>query len=83
VLTVPASAIIDTGARLVAFVMRDDNHLEPREVTIGARSDDYYEVLSGLNEGEKVVARALFLIDSESQLKAAISGMGSAGSHKH
>jgi Cu(I)/Ag(I) efflux system membrane fusion protein len=83
VLTVPASAIIDTGARLVAFVMRDDNHLEPREVTIGARSDDYYEVLSGLNDGERVVARSLFLIDSESQLKAAISGMGSAGSHKH
>lgn len=83
VLTVPASAIIDTGVRLVAFVMREDNHLEPREVTIGARSDDYYEVLSGLNDGEKVVARALFLIDSESQLKAAISGMGSAGGHNH
>lgn len=83
VLTVPASAIIDTGVRLVAFVMRDDNHLEPREVTIGARSDDYYQVLSGLNNGEKVVARALFLIDSESQLKAAISGMGSAGGHNH
>jgi RND family efflux transporter MFP subunit len=83
VLTVPANAIIDTGVRLVAFVMRDDNHLEPREVTIGARSDDYYEVLSGLNDGEKVVARALFLIDSESQLKAAISGMGSAGGHNH
>jgi len=83
VLTVPASAIIDTGVRLVAFVMRDDNHLEPREVTIGARSDDYYQVLSGLNDGEKVVARALFLIDSESQLKAAISGMGSAGGHNH
>lgn len=83
VLTVPASAIIDTGVRLVAFVMRNDNHLEPREVTIGARSDDYYEVLSGLSDGEKVVARALFLIDSESQLKAAISGMGSAGGHNH
>jgi membrane fusion protein, copper/silver efflux system len=83
VLTVPASAIIDTGVRLVAFVMRSDNHLEPREVTIGARSDDYYEVLSGLHDGEKVVARALFLIDSESQLKAAISGMGSAGGHNH
>ena len=40
------AADIDTGVRLVAFVMRDDNHLEPREVTIGARSDDYYEVLS-------------------------------------
>ena len=50
---------------------------------IGTRSDDYYEVLSGLRDGEKVVARALFLIDSESQLKAAISGMGAAGGHNH
>ncbi len=83
VLTVPASAVIDTGVRIVAFVMRDDNHLEPREVKIGTRSDDYYEVLSGLHDGEKVVARALFLIDSESQLKAAISGMGAAGGHNH
>lgn len=83
VLTVPASALIDTGVRLVAFVVRDDSHLEPREVTIGARSDDHYQVLSGLNDGERVVARALFLIDSESQLKAAIAGMGSAGGHNH
>lgn len=83
VLTVPASSIIDTGVRLVAFVLRDDNHLEPREVKIGAKTDDYYEVRDGLREGEKVVARALFLIDSESQLKAAIAGLGAAGGHKH
>ena len=83
VLTVPASALIDTGPRYVAFVQREDDHLEPREVKIGAKTDDYYEVQAGLKEGEKVVTRALFLVDSESQLKAAISGMGAAGGHQH
>lgn len=83
VLTVPASAVIDTGTRNVAFVDRDDSHLEPREVKIGAKTDDYWQVLNGLQSGEKVVTRALFLVDSESQLKAAISGMGASGEHKH
>lgn len=83
VLTVPTGSVIDTGVRRVAFVLRDDNHIEPREVTIGAKTDEFYEVVSGLRDGEKVVARALFLIDSESQLKAALSGMGAAGGHKH
>jgi membrane fusion protein, copper/silver efflux system len=83
VLAVPASAVIDTGVRFVAFVQREDNHLEPRELKIGARTDDYWQVTEGLKEGEKVVVRALFLVDSESQLKAAISGMGEAGGHQH
>jgi membrane fusion protein, copper/silver efflux system len=83
-LTVPASAIINTGERYVAFVHReDDQHLEPRDVKIGMKTDDYYEVISGLKAGEQVVSRALFLVDSESQLKAAIAGMGSAGGHDH
>jgi Cu(I)/Ag(I) efflux system membrane fusion protein len=82
-LAVPASSVIDTGTRYVAFVEGDQNHLEPREVKIGAKTDDYFEVLDGLKDGEKVVTRALFLVDSESQLKAAISGMGAAGEHKH
>jgi len=73
-LTVPASAVIDTGTRQLAFVRREDDHLEPREVQIGARTDDWWEVLGGLQEGEKVVTRALFLVDSESQLKAALAG---------
>jgi multidrug efflux pump subunit AcrA (membrane-fusion protein) len=72
---VPASAVIDTGARFVAFVRHADGHLEPRELKLGARTDDFYEVLAGVREGERVVTRALFLIDSESQLKAAIAGM--------
>jgi Cu(I)/Ag(I) efflux system membrane fusion protein len=82
VLAVPASAVIDTGERFVAFVKHEPGHLEPRTVKIGTRTDDYYEVLGGLSAGEEVVTRALFLVDSESQLKAAISGM-SAGEHQH
>jgi len=80
---IPASAVIDTGQRFVAFVDGEAGHLEPREVKVGAKTDDYYEVLDGVREGEKVVTRALFLVDSESQLKAAIAGMGEAGGHKH
>ncbi len=74
-LAVPASAVIDTGVRFIAFVQGERDHLEPREVKLGIRTDDYYEVLEGLRPGERVVTRALFLIDSESQLKAAIAGM--------
>lgn len=82
-LTVPSSAVIDTGSRHVAFADVADGRLEPRELKIGAKTDDYYEVLEGVKEGEKVVTRALFLVDSESQLKAAISGMGEATENKH
>ncbi|MFA5193223.1 MAG: efflux RND transporter periplasmic adaptor subunit [Verrucomicrobiia bacterium] len=78
---IPASAVIDTGQRFVAFVDGEDGHLQPRELKVGAKTDDYYEVLDGVKEGEKVVTRALFLVDSESQLKAAIAGMGA--SHQH
>ncbi|MDB6025046.1 MAG: cebB, partial [Verrucomicrobiales bacterium] len=82
-LTVPDSAVIDSGLRYLAFVKMGEGHFEPREVKVGAKTDDFYQVLEGLKEGEKVVTRALFLIDSESQLKAAVSGMGAAGEHKH
>jgi Cu(I)/Ag(I) efflux system membrane fusion protein len=74
-LAIPSSAIIDTGTRVVAFVDREDRHLEPREIKLGLRGDDYAQVLGGLKPGERVVTRALFLVDSESQLKAAIAGM--------
>ena len=82
-LVVPASAVLDTGARLLAFVLREGNHLEPRKVEIGTRTDDWWEVTDGLKEGERVVSRALFLVDSESQLKAAIAGMAAGGEDKH
>ncbi len=83
VLSVPASAVIDTGTRFIAFVDGEKDHLEPREVTIGARGEEYWEVTGGLKEGERVVTRALFLIDSESQLKSVVTGMGGASEHQH
>lgn len=83
VLTIPDSAVIDTGSRFVAFVQRGEGQFEPREVKVGARTDEFFQVLDGLKENEKVVTRALFLIDSESQLKAAVAGMGAAGEHQH
>jgi Cu(I)/Ag(I) efflux system membrane fusion protein len=79
VLSVPASAVIDTGGRYVAFVRGADDHLEPREVEIGLKTDDDWQVLAGLGEGEQVVTRALFLVDSESQLKAAMAAMERGG----
>ncbi len=82
-LVVPAAAVIDTGKRHLAFVAGANDRLKPRVVKLGARTNEYLEVRDGLAEGERVVSRALFLVDSESQLQAAFAGMGSAGEHKH
>jgi Cu(I)/Ag(I) efflux system membrane fusion protein len=79
-LCVPASAVIQTGERAVAFVDKGEGHLEPRELKFGLKTAEYIEVIDGVREGEKVVTRALFLVDSESQLRAAIAGMGG---HEH
>lgn len=81
-LVIPASAVIDTGRRFVAFVDAGQGLLQPRELKVGFRTEDEFEVLAGVKEGEQVVTRALFLVDSESQLKAAIAGMGEAGEGK-
>lgn len=80
-LSVPDSAVLDTGTRKIVFVKRGNGYIEPREVQLGAKVDDYYIIQEGLKEGEEVVTSANFLIDSESKLKAAISGMG--GQHHH
>lgn len=82
-LVVPAAAVIDTGKRQIAFVAADHDRLEPRVVKLGARTSEYLEVRDGLAEGEQVVSRALFLVDSESQLQAALAGMGATGEHQH
>lgn len=71
-LVVPASAVLQSGTRQIAFVDRGDGYLEPREVQLGGRAGDDFVVLKGLKEGEKVVTSANFLIDSESQLQAAL-----------
>ena len=80
---IPASAVIDTGQRFIAFVDGENEHLQPRELKVGYKTNNDYEVLEGVKEGENVVTRALFLVDSESQLKAAIAGMEKSGGHQH
>jgi Cu(I)/Ag(I) efflux system membrane fusion protein len=75
VLTVPASAVIDNGTRQVVLVRLAEGRFEPRVVTLGSHSDDYIEIQSGIAEGEQVVTSANFLLDSESNLKAALGGM--------
>jgi Cu(I)/Ag(I) efflux system membrane fusion protein len=74
VLTVPDSAVIDSGTRQVVLVALGEGRFEPRDVKLGSRGDGFIEVLSGVKDGESVVTRANFLIDSESNLKAALSG---------
>jgi RND family efflux transporter MFP subunit len=82
-LTVPADAVIDAGEMQYAFVVHNQTHFEPRMLKVGRRSDDRVEILEGLHEGEEVVTSANFLIDSESRLQAAISGMGAAQAGGH
>ena len=80
-LTVPDSAVIDSGTRQVVLVQRAEGLFEPREVKLGMRSDGYAEVLQGLSEGENVVVSANFLIDAESNLKAALDSFGGHSGH--
>ena len=68
-LAVPESAVLDTGARKIVYVVKDDS-FEQREIRIGARTDNYYEILSGVTEGEMVVTSGNFLVDSESRMKS-------------
>jgi len=70
-LVVDADAILDTGVRQLVFVSAAEGKFEPREVTLGDRSDGKAVVLKGLAEGERVVTSGNFLIDSESRLRAA------------
>ena len=79
-LAVPADAILDGGETQYVFVVHDGTHFVPRLVTLGHRGDDWVEVVAGLSHGDQVVTSANFLIDSESRLQAAISGMGQTGS---
>jgi multidrug efflux pump subunit AcrA (membrane-fusion protein) len=73
-LVIPKSAVIDTGTRRVVFVMKKGQAFESRDIKTGAELADEVVVAEGLHEGEIVVNKATFLVDSESQLKAAVSG---------
>jgi membrane fusion protein, copper/silver efflux system len=74
-LTVPLTAVLPTGTRQLVFVNRGDGRFVPRDVKTGARSDSLVEIVSGLKSGDEVVASATYLLDSESNLAAAMQGL--------
>lgn len=74
VLTIPNSAVLDTGLKKMVLIALGAGRFEPRAIKTGMRADEYTEVLSGLAEGEAIVTRANFLIDAESNLRTALSG---------
>jgi len=71
-LAIPVTGVFHTGTRNIVFVDHGGGYLEPRDVTLGPRAGDSYSVLKGLKPGERIVTSANFLIDSESQLQAAM-----------
>jgi Cu(I)/Ag(I) efflux system membrane fusion protein/cobalt-zinc-cadmium efflux system membrane fusion protein len=85
-LVIPATGVLQSGTRQIVFVSREDGYIEPREVQLGSRAGADFIVLNGVKAGEEIVTSANFLIDSESQLQAALGtfvppppGAGAAG----
>lgn len=78
-LAIPASAVMFSGKGPYAFKDGGDGRLIPVAIKIGGRSDDWYELLDGLQEGDRIVVSANFLVDSESSMKAAIDAMINSG----
>src|SRR3990170_7227738 len=75
VLAIPATAILDTGIRKIVYLDKGNGQYVGKEVTLGPKAGDYYPVLEGLEEGDKVVTSANFLIDSQSQLTGGASAL--------
>ena len=87
-ITVPVDAVVDSGAHARVYVEQGDGVFEPRQVETGWRSGERVEIVHGLQPGERVVAAATFLVDSESRLKASGSEparipAGTAAMHEH
>jgi multidrug efflux pump subunit AcrA (membrane-fusion protein) len=84
--TVPVDAVIDSGLTRTVFVDRGNGFFEPRQVETGQHLGERVEILKGLKAGERIVTSGAFLLNSESQLKAAASGMQSPpppAEHQH
>lgn len=75
-LAIPADALLDTGSMQYVFVDKGQGYFEPREVKVGARTEDVATIESGLKPGEQVVTAANFILDSESRLRGALGNMG-------
>lgn len=78
VLAVPESAVLDSGSKQTVIVDRGEGRFEPRQVQPGRRGDGYVEIRDGIQDGDLVVTSANFLIDAESNLKAALKGLSDA-----
>jgi Cu(I)/Ag(I) efflux system membrane fusion protein len=78
VVAVPESAVLDSGTRQAVLIDKGEGRFEPRDVKIGRRGGGYVEIKEGVSEGEAVVTSANFLIDAESNLKAALKGFAEA-----
>lgn len=78
VLAIPQDAVLHSGDRAFVFVVKDKGKFQPRAVSVGRRLGEYYEVLTGLSDGETIVTAANFLIDSESRLRSALQNMESS-----
>jgi Cu(I)/Ag(I) efflux system membrane fusion protein len=79
-LGIPAEAVMFSGKQTYAFKDGGDGRLIPTKIQVGARGDDWYEVVDGLKEGDRIVVSANFLVDSESSLKAALDAMSGGAS---
>jgi Cu(I)/Ag(I) efflux system membrane fusion protein len=72
VVAVPDSSLIDSGTQQLVLIAKGEGRYEPRPVKIGRRGEGYVEIRDGVHAGEEVVTAATFLIDSESNLRAAL-----------
>ena len=81
-LTIPRDAVVDTGLEQHVFLVTGPGAFAPRKVTLGVKLGERVEVTEGLTEGEEIVSSGAFLIDSESRLKAALSGMSAPTGHE-
>jgi len=75
VLAIPRSAVLDTGMRKFVYVAKGNGEFEGRQVQLGPASTDYYPVLTGLKEGERIVSQGSFLIDSQTRITGGMTGM--------
>jgi Cu(I)/Ag(I) efflux system membrane fusion protein len=74
-LAIPDEAVLDSGTRKIVFIDKGEGRYAPVEVKVGGKFDNYYEILSGLSPGERIIASASFLLDSESRLTEAMGAM--------
>lgn len=88
VLAVPVTAVLDSGVRKLVYVEKSKGQFVPAEIVTGPRTDEFYPVLSGLEEGDKVATRGSFLLDSQFQIRGLPSlfykeGQAATGGHQH